>query len=48
MEGSARILVIHVDDLESFKVLEYEHDNIVALRQQVFAIGFRISQLIQS
>ena len=52
MEGSAKILVNHVDDLESFKVLENEYDNIVALRQQLFAIYDRlqlgISQLIQS
>ena len=52
MEGSAKVLVTHVDDLESFKQLENEYDKIVALRQQVFAIYDRlqlgISQLIQN
>ena len=52
LEGSAKILVTHVDDLESFKVLENEYDNMVTLRQQVFAIYDRlqlgISQLIQN
>ena len=31
LEGSAKILVTQVDDLEGFKVLENEYDNLVAL-----------------
>ena len=52
MEGTAKVLVSQVDDLESFKKLENEYDKIVALRQQVFAIYDRlqlgVSQLIQN